>query len=147
MGAVETQRTLVKSLPELWEQLTAADALGRMFDGQFGEIRITRLEPEATIAWEGELAAGLVELEPSGLGTRVRLSAELPEPEPAEPEPAPRRSLLARLLRRPAPVPPAAAVMPETAPAPAIDPDRARGALTAVLDEVGAARHRPFSRD
>ncbi len=31
------------------------EALARHLDGQFGDIRITRLEPETAVAWEGEL--------------------------------------------------------------------------------------------
>jgi hypothetical protein len=44
--------------------------------GEFGEIRITRLQPETTVAWEGEHASGTVEIEPSGWGTKVTLTAE-----------------------------------------------------------------------
>jgi hypothetical protein len=44
------------------------------------------------------------------------------------------------------PTPPAAPVVSAVA-ADALDPRLAQGALTAVLDEIGAARHRPFSRD
>jgi hypothetical protein len=52
--------------------------------GQFGEIRITRLEPETAVAWEGALASGTVRLEPSGWGTRVILTARrISDPEPA----------------------------------------------------------------
>ena len=153
MGAVQTQRTLVKSVPEVWAELSEDGVLGRLLGGRFGEIQLTQLTPESSIEWEGELAAGLVELEPSVFGTRVRLSALIAEaPPPAPPravaEPAPqRRSLLARLFgRRPAPAPPAPATVVE-APAPQVDPQQARDALTAILDEIGAARHRPFSRD
>jgi hypothetical protein len=60
--------------------------LGRHLD-QFGDIRITRLEPETAVAWEGELASGTVRLEPSGWGTRVVLTAT-PAPSAAAPEPA-----------------------------------------------------------
>ena len=45
--------------------------------GAFGEIRITRLEPETTVAWEGYCARGTVELEPSGWGTKVTLTAQI----------------------------------------------------------------------
>ncbi|MGZ6694891.1 MAG: hypothetical protein ACXVFL_04525, partial [Solirubrobacteraceae bacterium] len=90
------QRTLVKSPPELWAEVSDVEALARHL-GEFGEIRITRLEPETTVAWEGERASGTVHLEPSGWGTRVTLTASIPEgeapeavvaPEP-EPEPEP----------------------------------------------------------
>ncbi len=152
MGAVETQRTLVKSVPEVWAELSEAGVLGRIFQGRFGEIRITHLTPESSIEWEGELAAGLVGLEPSVFGTRVRLSALLTEATPAPPLPvaaqAPARAgLLARLFRRRPPPSPQALLQDVQAPTPALDPQQARDALTAVLDEIGAARHRPFSRD
>jgi len=139
--AVEAQRTLVKSVPELWAQLSEEAQLRPLLDGAFGEIRITRLEPESLIAWEGELASGEVALETSGFGTRVRLTAQIAETEPEPPPPPPRRfaRLRARLRRAPAAPPP-------EPPAPLIEPAVAERALGAVLDEVGAARHRPFSR-
>src|SRR5581483_5220692 len=71
----EASRTLVKSPPELWAECSDADSLGRHLDS-FGEIRITRLEPETAVAWEGELASGTVRIEPSGWGTKVILTAE-----------------------------------------------------------------------
>jgi len=154
MGAVEAQRTLVKSVPEVWATLSEVSQLGPMLDGAFGEIRITRLEPESRIEWQGELANGLVELTASGFGTRVRLIAEIdelepepaPEPVPPADTPPPRRGLLARLLRRRS-APPAPEPVPAVPTVPAVEHGTARGALTAVLDEVGTPRHRPFSRD
>ncbi len=70
----EASRTLVKSPPELWAELSDESSLERHFD-QFGEIRITRLEPETAVAWEGERVSGTVRLEPSGWGTKVILTA------------------------------------------------------------------------
>ena len=67
-------RTLVKSPPELWAECSDAASLARHLD-QFGEIRITRLEPETAVAWEGERARGTVRIEPSGWGTKVILTA------------------------------------------------------------------------
>jgi hypothetical protein len=107
----EASRTLVKSPPELWEECSDAESLARHL-GQFGEIKITRLEPESAVAWEGQGVNGTVRLEPSGWGTRVTLTAnpegeevaeepsaedppphdpepELPGPEPATPDPEP----------------------------------------------------------
>ena len=87
----EASRTLVKSPPELWAECSDAESLARHL-GEFGEIRITRLEPETAVAWEGEHASGTVRLEPSGWGTRVTLTATpivtaVPEPAvEAEPE-------------------------------------------------------------
>src|SRR5947209_10223842 len=85
MTETETSRTLVKSPPELWAECSDATSLARHLDG-FGEIRITRLEPETAVAWEGERASGTGRLEPSGWGTRVVLTARV-GPTPAE-EPA-----------------------------------------------------------
>ena len=86
MDAVTAQRTLVKSPPELWSEVSDASALAKHL-GAFGEIRITRIEAETTVAWEGERASGTVELEPSGWGTRVTITAEpaAPAPEPMSP--------------------------------------------------------------
>src|SRR4051794_41643757 len=80
-------RTLVKSPPELWSEVSDAAALARRLE-VFGEIRITRLEAEDTVPWEGDRARGTVVLEPSGWGTKVTLTAEEPARQP-EPEPAP----------------------------------------------------------
>jgi hypothetical protein len=73
-------RTLVKSPPELWAECSDAASLARHLD-QFGEIRITRLEPETAVAWEGERARGTVRIEPSGWGTKVILTAVAAEEE------------------------------------------------------------------
>jgi hypothetical protein len=213
MDEPRAQRTLVKSPPELWAEVSDVEALAGHL-GAFGEIRITRLEPETTVAWEGDRARGTVELEPSGWGTKVTLTAliagaredepepaaapepvarvepevapsaepeDAPAPEPeaeeAAPEPARRRGLFARLFGRrretpasaaltpdpepeaavatpPAPAPEPAPPVPTAAPAPAasergrdaLDTERAEAILTGVLDDLGAARHRPFSR-
>jgi hypothetical protein len=235
MDEPRAQRTLVKSPPELWAEVSDVEALAGHL-GAFGEIRITRLEPETTVAWEGDRARGTVELEPSGWGTKVTLTARMEgereeEPEPAaapepvapepvvapepavapepvaqaepeaasqpepedEPPPEPaadapppkRRGFFARLFARrraqpeaaapepPAPEPaepepvapePAAAAPEATTPPPeppappepppaaadggpdALDAGRAQEILVGVLDDLGAARHRPFSR-
>src|SRR5207302_6885346 len=97
MTELQASRTLVKSPPELWAECSDAASLARHL-GQFGEIRITRLEPETAVAWEGEDVSGTVRLEPSGWGTRVILTARHTAEEPAaeeppaapEPEPEPR---------------------------------------------------------
>jgi hypothetical protein len=230
----EASRTLVKSPPELWAECSDAASLARHL-GEFGEIKITRLEPESTIAWEGERASGTVRIEPSAWGTRVTLTAQMeasadepapeaelaaeaaddgPAPEAAEDEPVPEPELAApppRLVppapppppesaAPPAPPPPAAAVEPAPAPqgllgrlrsrwrvqtplpappqavvegpepvepepvaaeAPeAMEPESeplappepsvrgfdAEAVLTAALDSLGQAHHRPYSR-
>ncbi len=192
----EAQRTLVKSPPELWAELSDADSLARHLSA-LGEIRITRLEPEKAVEWEGESIRGTVALAASGWGTKVTLTAtrEPPEPEPTpapEPEPEPettpeatvepepllepapqsRRGFFARLFRRrqqprqtevvaaepvvepaPAPAPESEAPEPqlpdlaaELAAAEELITDQTTAVLTAVLDRLGAAHHRPFSR-
>jgi hypothetical protein len=235
MDELCVQRRLVKSPPELWAEVSDPVALSRHLD-LFGEIRISRLEPESTVAWEGERASGTVVLDSAGWGTKVTLTAAMPEPaepEPAAestaggsarlttddgdaagdttpvaateraggpaadaPEPAPERAepptadpvprpvvrqgFFARLFRRrpatspiahrqpePEPRPPepqiaapeppvapepelvAAPVEPLPAPEPAepaLDAQAALTALEGVLDTLGAAHHRPFSR-
>ncbi len=75
MTEYKASRTLVKSPPELWSEVSEASSLKRHLD-QFGEIRITKLEPETAVAWEGDSARGSVRLEPSGWGTKVILTAE-----------------------------------------------------------------------
>src|SRR5918999_5686689 len=76
MADLSAKRTLVKSPPELWSELSEVERLARHLDA-FGEIKITRLEPEHTVAWEGEAASGTVSIEPSGWGTKVTLTAQL----------------------------------------------------------------------
>src|ERR1039458_3281088 len=202
----EVQRTLVKSPPELWAELSDPAALARHL-GELGEIRITRIEPEKTVEWEAADTTGKVLLKPSGWGTKVTLTAarELsapeppPEPEPSmevesepepmaveEPEPEvvleepePRSpGFFARLFRRrikdqALPEPPVEldlTVEPEPAPEDVTPPQDAlpdetpdiaaelkaaeeevaaeevTAMLTAVLDRLGAAHPRPFSR-
>jgi hypothetical protein len=86
MPDLTAKRTLVKSPPELWEELSEVERLARHL-GAFGDIRITKLEPEHTVAWEGEHASGTVSIEPSGWGTKVTLKAELPVAEVPAAEP------------------------------------------------------------
>jgi hypothetical protein len=212
MNEHKATRTLVKSPPELWAELSDETSLANHLSEPFGEIRITRLEPESAVAWEGERACGTVRIEPSGWGTRVILTAQavqgtvespvvreqsavapepvavpavVPEPpvarHPAAPSqppavpgpPAPKPGLFARLFGRfggkreagpepespqaaePDPAPaPARASAPDPLPAP-IEPAPAPAApaeidhtavLVAVLDRLGSAHHRPFSR-
>ena len=83
MTECKATRTLVKSPPELWSEVSSAASLQRHMD-RFGEIRITDLEPETAVAWEGEHARGTITLEPSGWGTRVSLTAEPLSPPAAD---------------------------------------------------------------
>ena len=178
MPSLEAKRTLVKSPPEIWAEVSDAGALARHL-GEFGEIRITRTQPESVVEWEGDLASGCVRLEPSGWGTKVTLTAEAPDPTPegsdlaiAQPDPdaglqdltpvaaeavvePAKTSWWSRFRRRRAaqPVPELALaeeVVPVQGPAPepepVLDRERAQATLTNVLDTLGAAHHRPFSR-
>jgi hypothetical protein len=87
MTELQASRTLVKSPPELWAECSDAASLARHM-GRFGEIRITRLDPETTVAWEGERARGTVRIEPAGWGTKVILTAvAVPEDPPTEEAP------------------------------------------------------------
>jgi hypothetical protein len=83
MISSEVQRTLVKSPPELWAELSDPSALARHL-GELGDIRITHLEPETVVEWEAEDASGTVLLKASGWGTKVTLTVnrELPDPAP-----------------------------------------------------------------
>jgi hypothetical protein len=175
MTELTASRTLVKSPPELWAECSDAGALSRHLEG-FGDIRITRLEPETVVAWEGEAANGTIRLEPSGWGTKVVLTAEAtaadpPVPVSEEPARVPEESVaaadepamktptprgpLARLFgllrRRPAPEPePAALQDPPAATERVEDRPPPVGlelmALEQALDSLGQAHHRPFSR-
>jgi hypothetical protein len=237
MRSLQASRTLVKSPPELWAELSDLGALARHL-GEFGEIRITKVDPESRVEWEADRASGTVRLEPSGWGTRVVLTVDTPEPaadpvpeveepvaapeaappvaeaepvaaeaepeaepaaeadapEPVAVEPAPtpvaeatppKRGFWARLFGRRTPEPPApapepepvveepVAVEPEPEPEPEretpfgtieweipeppvaeepepepepLAPEEAHAVLNGVLDTLGAAHHRPFSR-
>jgi hypothetical protein len=129
------QRTLVKSPPELWAEVSDVEALARHL-GAFGEIRITRVVPETTVAWEGETARGTVELSASGWGTKVTLTATATAP-PGD----------AAGTDAPAPVAPAApapalaapAATPVTPQPPATDPHWAASEQKVRDRYVGAA--------
>ena len=199
MPQVQAKRRLVKSPPELWSELSDAAALARHL-GEFGEIRITRLDRESKVVWEGDRASGSVELESAGWGTQVTFTVEVeaetpepavePEPEPdpeAEPDPEPdpepepepepvaqrpalpprpparRVSFLSRIFgwedrvetvieiaREAVAVEPEPEPEPEREPEPEPEPEPATEEtvqlLENVLDQLGSAHHRPFSR-
>ncbi|MDE3069891.1 MAG: hypothetical protein KGJ43_04095 [Acidobacteriota bacterium] len=87
MVTSQAERTIVKSPPELWSELSDAAALSRHLSelGAIGEIKITRVEPERKVEWEARGASGAVELKPSGWGTRVTLSLSREPLEAAQP--------------------------------------------------------------
>jgi hypothetical protein len=118
--SAEVQRTLVKSPPELWTELSSPEALARHL-GEFGEIHIIKTEPETKVEWETEGASGVVQLKQSGWGTKVTLSVTRtpPAPEaPAEPEPVAENEPEPAVEPEPEPV---ATVEPEPEPLP--EPD------------------------
>ena len=148
MTDLSVKRTLVKSPPELWSEVSEVESLARHL-GELGEIRISRIEPEHTVAWEGERASGTVEIEASGWGTKVTLTAEVdsrqstvdsqpPEPEPEpdpEPEPEPEPPVMSsaragvfsrwffRQRTEPEPAPPETFAAREPEPDPAPEPE------------------------
>lgn len=172
MTDLSVKRTLVKSPPELWTEVSEVESLARHL-GELGEIKISRLEPEHTVAWEGDKARGTVQIEASGWGTKVTLTAEVEEPEPepepepvmAEPEPEPpaeeppvmaaskpglfsrwffrQRTEAAAAEPEPEPQP---QPEPEPEPEPSADHDELIAVLESTLDSLGSAHHRPFSR-
>ncbi len=83
MISSEVQRTLVKSPPELWAELSDPSSLARHL-GELGDIRITRAEPEKLVEWEAEDASGTVAIKASGWGTKVTLTANREFEPPAE---------------------------------------------------------------
>ena len=154
MPEPRAERTLVKSPPELWAEISDPEALTRHLS-PFGDIRVVGSDPETTVAWEGDRVRGTVELEASGWGTKVTMTAQANPAgrrsgptvveETAAPVAAParataalpassrRQNLLGRFRRRPhgAPGPDALAV---------------EAVLVGVLDDLGSAQKRPFSR-
>src|SRR6476469_3416237 len=153
MSELTTKRTLVKSPPELWAEVSDLEALAKHL-GEFGEIKITRLEPETTVVWEGDRVCGTVKLEPI-----EAVIEEAPEPvaveepvieeevveepvavEPPSPSPIvapPKQGFWARLFKKrvaetpppapveepPAPEPPPLQPVPDPEPPPEPEPE------------------------
>jgi hypothetical protein len=133
MPHVEVSRTLVKSPPELWEELQ-----GERLKEAVGAGRITPTEDERLIAWEGEESKGTAILEPSGWGTKVILRAELEEQVAVIEEQVARVGFWARirgvkLEAPPPPEPPRIEELEQT--------------LEQLLDDLGSAHKRPFQAD
>src|SRR5687767_5374619 len=95
----EISRTLVKSAPELWAELSDPDALGRHLEA-FGPVTITGAQAEQELTWEAERGSGTIRLEPSGFGTKLTLATEITCDHPVGP------------VAPPAPAPPVEAVAP-----------------------------------
>ncbi len=148
MACSEVQRTLVKSPPELWAEISDPTALARHLDA-FGEIRITRVEPEQRVEWQAGDTVGSVVIKPSGWGTKVSLTVTS-EHEPAtEPAAHTRPAAVAKPEPEPEPDPvaesAAAIVEPDAAAAtdPIAAPDRSAGPLSAAPQPELAAAPAP----
>jgi hypothetical protein len=119
MPRIEVSRTLVKSPPELWAELGP-----ECLEKAVGAVSIEETEPERSIAFQGDGIRGTAVLEPAGWGTKVTLTAEIEEQVAAY------------------------GFWGRTRAAP--EPERHNGLeqrLSEVLDDLGSAHKRPFSRD
>ena len=70
MAAIEVERTLVKSPPELWEEL-------HHIESWLSEATVTGATAPARLEWSRKDATGVVELTASGWGTRIRATATM----------------------------------------------------------------------
>jgi hypothetical protein len=134
MRTVEVSRTLVKSPPELWSELS-----GERLSEAIGGASLKVTEEERRIEWETDGARGAAVLEPTGWGTKLTLTAQVEvEVTALEPEVA-RLGLWARL--RGARVP-----EPEPAPEPErkVRPEELENTFSQLLDDLGSAHRRPF---
>jgi hypothetical protein len=69
---IQLERTLVKSPPEVWEELATDPGLGRWLD----DVEVHEAHAPNRLEWASRGARGTIELEPSGWGTRVRAHAQ-----------------------------------------------------------------------
>ncbi|HEX8648835.1 MAG TPA: hypothetical protein VF715_18200 [Thermoleophilaceae bacterium] len=120
MERVEVSRTLVKSPPELWEELQ-----GDCIAQAIGDATVEPAEPERELRWAGEGVAGTARIEPSNWGTKVILTAEI-EQQVAE------LGFWARLRGARAPSPRHADIEQR---------------LEGVLDTLGSDHRKPFARE
>jgi hypothetical protein len=132
MPRIEVSRTLVKSPPELWTELS-----GERLADAVGAATLSVAEEERRIEWQAEGASGVAELHPTGWGTRLTLTAEVEE-EVSRLEPEVAGSGFWARLRGVRPEPP-----PTPPPAPPREQDFQR-AFERLLDDLGSAHRRPF---
>ena len=122
MPRFEVSRTLVKSPPELWRELSE----GRLAEVVGGaEVAVT--ESERSVRWEAQGVEGTASLEPSGWGTKVTLCADVEE-DVAE------SGRWSRWRRHRA----------SAQPAPHADLEQR---LEGLLDDLGSDHRKPFARD
>jgi hypothetical protein len=120
MPRFEVSRTLVKSPPELWAEL-GPDCLEKAL----GAVSVEETQPERELSFAGEGVKGTAVLEPAGWGTKVTLTAETEEQ-------VAKAGFWGRL---------------RGAPEPKQDHVELEEKLSEVLDSLGSAHKRPFSRD
>jgi hypothetical protein len=116
MPRFEVSRTLVKSPPELWAEL-GPDCL----EPALGAVSVEETEPERQMTFSGEGIRGTAVLEPAGWGTKVTLTAETEEQ-------VAKAGFWGRMRTE-----------PELE-------DDLEERLSEVLDNLGSAHKRPFSR-
>jgi hypothetical protein len=137
MPTVEVSRTLVKSPPELWEELS-----GERLKDSIGAEEVKASEDERLLVWETDGAKGTATLEPSGWGTKVILRAEVEETiAKLEPEVA-KLGLWSRLMGVKPPPPPPEREEPERP-----TPEQWEQALEQLLDDLGSAHRKPFQQE
>jgi hypothetical protein len=119
MPRFEVSRTLVKSPPELWAEL-GPDCLEKAL----GAVSVEETEPEREMSFTGDGIHGTAVLEPAGWGTKVTLTAETEEQ-------VAKAGFWGRM--RPVEAEDRHAQLEEK--------------LSEVLDNLGSAHKRPFSRD
>jgi hypothetical protein len=118
MPRFEVSRTLVKSPPELWAEL-GPDCLEKAL----GAVSVEETEPEREMTFSGEGVHGRAVLEPAGWGTKVTLTAETEEQ-------VAKAGFWGRIRT----------------PEPATRHAELEEKLSEVLDSLGSAHKRPFSR-
>jgi len=134
MRTVEVSRTLVKSTPELWCELS-----GERLSEAVGGASLKVTEEERRIEWEADGARGAAVLEPAGWGTKLTLTAQVEE-EVGTLEPDVARLGLWARLRGTRAAEPAAPPEPEAK----VRPEQLEQTLAQLLDDLGSAHRRPF---
>lgn len=131
MDQIEVSRTLVKSPPELWEELQ-----GERLRQAVGDATVRPVQDGRRVEWEARGVRGAAVLEPAGWGTKVTLTAELEQEVAALESHVARAGVWARLLGKSPPVRPATHF-----PVHGAEIERA---LEQLLDDLGSAHRRPF---
>jgi hypothetical protein len=142
MGTTEVQRTLVKSPPELWAELSDQDSLARHLS-ELGEIRITATVAERAVYWESDDTTGSALIKQAGWGTTVTLRATVATVAAVEPAPSPAPAPVLAAAPSPlAPAPSSPAAAPSS-PAAATTPLTAAALRNAVEPTPQPARVEP----